>query len=121
MWKENYDTNYAHDSWNTDAVIVPYELAVKHPKTIRMAPPDFFFKYPWDNDGFTMIYKAIAPLDFAYTLHLYESRPGHYNELCKYTVDSVPNMKSTLAYIYRKVIFGDTSIKYAEPNEYIFV
>lgn len=121
LWKHSYDTHYYSESWNTDAVVVPFELAVKYPKTIRMAPPDFFFKYPWDNDGFTMIYKAIAPVDYAYTLHLYESRPGHYRELCKYTVESVPNMKSTLAYIYRKVLFNDQSIQYAEPNEYIFL
>jgi len=121
LWKENYDKHYVNDSWNTDAVIVPYELAVKHPKTLRLVPTDFFFKYPWDNDGFTMMYKAIAPLDYAYTLHLYESRPGHYKELCKYTIESVPTMKSTLAYIYRKVAFGDETIRYAEPNEFIFI
>jgi len=68
-----------------------------------------------------MMYKAIAPLDYAYTLHLYESRPGHYKELCKYTIESVPTMKSTLAYIYRKVAFGDETIRYAEPNEFIFL
>mgnify|MGYP003341749471 CR=1 FL=1 len=28
LWKHNYDTNYAHDSWNTDAVVVPFDLAV---------------------------------------------------------------------------------------------
>lgn len=120
LWKHNYDTNYAHDSWNTDAVCVPFDLAVKYPKTIRMVPPDFFFKYPWDNDGFTMIYKAIAPVDYAYSLHLYESRPGHYRELCKYTIDTVKTMKSTLAYIYRKVLYNDNTIEYPPMNEYIF-
>jgi hypothetical protein len=121
LWKDNYDNYYDQDSWNTDAVVVPYELAVRNPKTIRMVPPDFFFKYPWDNFGFTMIFKAISPLDYAYTMHLYESRPGHYRELCKYTVESVPTMKSTLAYIYRKVIFGDETIQYAGPNDYTFL
>ena len=121
LWKDNYDKQYINDSWNTDSVLVPYDLAVKHPKTIRMAPPDFFFKYPWDSDGFTMMFKAVAPLDYAYTMHLYESRPGHYEELCKYTLENVSNMKSTLAYIYRKVVFKDENICYAEPGECIFL
>jgi hypothetical protein len=121
LWKDNYDAHYINDSWNTDSVIVPYDLAVKNPKTIRTASPDFFFKYPWDSHGFTMMFKAVAPVDYAYTLHLYESRPGHYEELCKYTLENVSNMKSTLAYIYRKVVFKDENICYAEPGECIFL
>ena len=119
LWKKNYEKNFYPEYWSMDAVIVPYDIAIKNHKTIRMVPTDFFFKFPWDEVGDNLIFKWVSPLDYAYCLHLYESRPGRYSELCKYELDTVPNIKSTLAYIYRKVIFEEKGLEYPPAGSFI--
>jgi hypothetical protein len=119
LWKNNYEKNFYPEYWSMDAVIVPYEIAINNPKTIKMVPTDFFFKFPWDDIGDKLLFKWVAPVDYAYCLHLYESRPGRYNELCKYTIESVPNMRTTLSYIYRKVVFEEKNLEYPRAGSFI--
>jgi hypothetical protein len=119
-WKDNYDTKYASNDWSKDAVQVPFELAIKYPKTIRMVPPDFFFKYPWGEIGSNLLFNAIAPLEYAYCLHQYESTQDQFKKLCNYNDEKyIFSHNSTLSYIYRKIIWGDQKISFPEKGNYL--
>lgn len=118
-WINNYDTNYADDHWNMDAVVYPYLLSMQYPELIRTVSPDSFFKHSWDYEGTNRLFNYIAPIKHAYCLHLWESRPDQYNLLCKYDVDYILSTKNTLSYVYRKVIWDDETVTFPEPGNVI--
>ena len=94
-WRNAY-RDFSDRVYNAFSVRRPAMLAQRHPGLLRIEPPASFFLYPWDAEGRHRLFRSVAPLDGAYSLHLWESTTwrliGHLDEQAVRRVDSTYNL-----------------------------
>ncbi|MEI2740720.1 MAG: glycosyltransferase [Chitinophagaceae bacterium] len=89
--------------WNEHSVLVPQQLALKHPEHITKLSP-YAFHYPlYDNAGLKAMFEEVTEFPDAYLHHLWESFSWE-KYLSKLTVEDIKTRDTTYNLIARRFL-----------------